>query len=190
MHANIRRALAGAAASAMLAGGAALVIGGSAGPASAVDAPSTTAASVTIQQAMTISDNTPAITFAATAALPDTGQAANIPVLIVVNSNNATGYKVSVAVSSPSPDAGFETNPPTANVIKFSALSVNGNATGAGVYSRFGDTSGMLSGPVDSAPGISATNGDSFSDLYKLDIPNIQPGTYLASLQYTATANS
>lgn len=149
-----------------------------------------TQASVSVAQAMTITDNTPSITW--TNAQPGVGQNADTPVSISVSSNVAAGYAVSVtatdAQSGNRAGMGGAKGDGVSDFIPWSALQVQpqGGAFTAGVAAG---TSQVYA--ADTSSKMSAAGGDNYADFWALTIPTNQGAdSYTANLLYSVSAGA
>jgi hypothetical protein len=179
-----RVALPGAAFALIGAGGLIMALGsaGAAGAASCNPGLCTNM-SVTVPGTTSLVDNTASLTFAQPATLPADLTSS---VSLTASTNNPTGYSTQVAgVSGPGAGVGFNA-PGISNSIGFTNLQIQGNA--AAGFKTF-DPTGVVNPPIDTSTGPQA--GQALTDQLKLHIDaTVSPGTYLAALAYTITANS
>jgi hypothetical protein len=203
----------------VLTAGLAMFMIGSAGPAVASQgtcspagqANCTTTASVQIAGQTTITDSTSSISFTAPVSLP--GEATSQPtVSLLVSSNDAAGYTVSVLATPTSAGTvtgtsagptGFTGSGGNLSTIPF---AVSGSDTGLqvlGSESTLGtqaftaqqeNSGGNLVNyygvaAVDKTSAPSGGSGDAITDTYSLYIPNVVPDTYKAYLSYSVTGN-
>lgn len=188
---SIRRLAAAVAAGAAIAAGAAMLVL-QASPVSASSGPTT--ASVTIGSSVTVTDATPAITFATPVALPAT-EDADMPVNINVLSNDPAGYAVSVVATGTNavcvgiPDDHYLTDG-NCDELPFTDLNVQPNGSGPLVGPPAGFFPQGIYQDVDSSSSASAPGGDVYNDVWQLTIPGNQPpGTYAATLAYSVAGN-
>ena len=140
-----------------------------------------TTASVTVGSQLTISDNTPSITFLAPASLP--GLATNTPtVSLLVSSNDPAGYTVTVTGGQY-----FTGQASSSNKFSVNNLNAEGNNT-AGSFYTFG-ASGVFPGPIDVGSGVTTGSGATLTDTYQLNVPNTPADTYSDTLTYSLAGN-
>lgn len=181
---TFKRGITGVAAAGLLTGGIGLAVLGSAGPASAAACTQTgtcTMASVTIASQTTITDNTPAITFASPVSLPSPAEPGSAPVSLTVSTNDTLGYQVSVHPNTPN----LMGDATGTHLIPVTNLTVTGNTGGTQSF----PANGSAITPVDKSSTISGGSGDALSDAYTLTVPNVPADTYRVELDYTVAGN-
>lgn len=182
---QLRRGLLPGVAAALIGSGGLILALGSAGAASAASCNPglCTNMSVTVPGSTSLTDNTPTLSFGSPATLPADLTSS---VSLTASTNNPTGYSTQVVgISGPGPGTGFNA-PGNPNPIGFINLQIQGNA--AGGFKTF-DNAGFVNPPIDTS--TAPVSSQSLTDNLKLHIDaTVSPGTYLASLAYTITANS
>ncbi len=97
----------------------------------------------------------------------------------LVKTNNAAGYSVGVQAAATALQPSTSTNPDS---IPIANLQVANNA---GAYTPLSAVDPVI---THTKPTRSALAGDAFVDDYRVDIPDVNSGTYSVTLNYTATA--
>jgi hypothetical protein len=166
-----RRALAGAAT-------AAVALGIMSGPAAADTSTGSTVARVNVTTGIALTGLTSSFLLTGAPGTTATGLAA---AQFNVETNNVTGYAVTVEAASPTMlPANTATN---GDAIAIGNLSVR--AAGSGSYQPLSSTS---TDTVHSQSTRSANGGDALSNDYQVHIPVVNTDTYSATLNYIATA--
>ena len=151
--------------------------------AAAIDpsSPGSTLANVEVGSAITLSNLTPSFTLSGN---PGQTITANGAVTMNVETNNSTGYNVTVQAAA-ADLVGTGTNP---DVIPIADLSVRETAAGnAGAFTSLSNTTPVTVHSQDtrSVP----VDGDNLSNDYRIAIPNVRSDTYSVTLDYLATTN-
>jgi hypothetical protein len=145
--------------------------------------PGTTVANVDVGSAIVLSNLTPSFTL--TGFPGDSPQDLNA-VTMNVETNNSTGYNVTVTPEAPVL-SGTGTNPDT---IPVSDLSVREHTTGT--YAALsGDTPAVPVTVYNQATRSAVDTGDNLSNDYEFNtpIPNVRTDTYSVTLDYVASTN-
>jgi hypothetical protein len=145
-----------------------------AGVAEAASAPGTTQANVDVSSGITLSNLTPSFTLTGG---PGTTVTQDGAVTMTVETNNATGYQVTVQAAAGSL-AGTGTNTDTIPVTNMSARE-----TGT---TNFGTVSNLYALHLYDQSTPSAPTGDQLSNDYEINIPDVVPDTYSVTLDYVA----
>jgi hypothetical protein len=150
-----------------------------AGQAAAATSPGTTTANVAVGSAITLSNLTPDFTLSGNPGQTITDIGA---VTMNVETNNATGYNVTVEAAAPAL-VGTGTNTDT---IPIADLLVRETGT-----TDFTPSSNITPVRVHTQGTRSVANtGDNLSNDYQITIPNVHNDTYSVTLNYLATTNA
>jgi hypothetical protein len=150
-------------------------VGMSAGSASA-DPDGDTTANAVVQSGITLTALTPAFTLTGT---PGATVATTTPVTYNVETNNVTGYTVTVqSATATMLPADTVANPDT---IPIGDLTVRESLTTA--YTAVNATTGVI---VHDQDGRSANGGDALSTDFQMRIPTVNADTYSVTLNYLA----
>jgi hypothetical protein len=152
----------------------AAALGGTAGSASADDNMDTTANAV-VESGITLTALTGSFDLTGTPG----ATVQSVPVTYNVETNNPTGYTVTVLSASSTMDPAV----PNGDSIPIADLTVR--ETGPGAYSAVSSTVGV---PVHTQSARSANGGDNLSSEFQMRIPTVQAATYSATLNYLAAA--
>jgi hypothetical protein len=159
--------------SGLLAGGLVLLLA-QAGVAQAASAPGTTQANVDVSSGITLSNLTPSFTLTGG---PGTTVTQDAAVTMTVQTNNSTGYQVTVQAAAPSlAGTGVDTIPVT---------NMSARETGD---TDFGTVSNLYALHLYDQDTPSAPTGDQLSNDYEINIPDVAPDTYSVTLDYVAAS--
>lgn len=155
------------------------VVAFSAGSASADTSGGSTTANAAVSSGITLTGLTPAFTLTGTpGATVGTGAS---PVVFNVETNNATGYTVTVQSATATMVANTAGN---TDSIPIGVLTVR--ESGAGAYTPL-TTTGGTAVTVHTQGGRSANGGDPLSTDFQMRMPTVKADTYSATLNYLAT---
>jgi hypothetical protein len=141
--------------------------------ADAASSPGTTQANVDVTGGITLSSLTSNFTLSGG---PGTTITQNGAVTMNVQTNNATGYQVTVQAAAANL-TGTGSNTATIPVTNMSARETGGT---------FGTVSNLYALHLYDQSTPSASGGDPLSNDYEINIPNVVPDTYSVNLDYVA----